>query len=519
MGIRIVIAGESQCNLFAEISLVADYLSQNLPTFCYERIEKPVSEWKPWLSKINKKNKWHHIESPVVWKELLMAGSVPIYIGGASEFLEYAHSYYQFDAFLAPKRFDHLSDYFGQFQKKIKQEVKTETRLSLTKHIESVRKTSFSICIWGAGNPLAMFLISGLLETFDEMSFSKIYLFDELCSESLMDFIENECNYVRTDYSRKVVKYVDKIGVALTNTDLLILLSYVAFRSTYSVGEWLYKNKKLMENIAVQINATASRNMYVVIPNVGPACYNATILENSLRKISKNNIVVVTSDIGLDIAPVAAEIAEVPLRNMFCPPVWGFVGINHLADIHTTFHKYNSFHPYDRYAKVRNSTLCIGTITPEMRIMEYLMFFDESLWKTVADRKSAKQLADRKLSINKTVAVLNLLKIWLFDPNPKYIVYLGIKCDGSFGLNFDGYFSQPAHLVNGEWGPASHFMLPKDPQMKISYLEQMAKIVMSLKRTDLPQLIEYTPCTCKRKRDNKKSVERKVTGGVKKVVI
>lgn len=45
MGIRYVIAGESQCDLFAETCLVADYLAQKLPSFCYERIEKPVTEW------------------------------------------------------------------------------------------------------------------------------------------------------------------------------------------------------------------------------------------------------------------------------------------------------------------------------------------------------------------------------------------------------------------------------------------------------------------------------------------
>lgn len=46
MVFRIVIAGESQCNIFAEVCLVADHISQNLPSFCYERIEKPVAEWK-----------------------------------------------------------------------------------------------------------------------------------------------------------------------------------------------------------------------------------------------------------------------------------------------------------------------------------------------------------------------------------------------------------------------------------------------------------------------------------------
>lgn len=46
MAARIVIAGESQCNVFAEVCIVADYLAQNLPDLCYERIEKPVVEWE-----------------------------------------------------------------------------------------------------------------------------------------------------------------------------------------------------------------------------------------------------------------------------------------------------------------------------------------------------------------------------------------------------------------------------------------------------------------------------------------
>lgn len=46
MGFRYVIAGESQCNIFAEICLIADHLQQNLPNFCYDRIKKSVAEWK-----------------------------------------------------------------------------------------------------------------------------------------------------------------------------------------------------------------------------------------------------------------------------------------------------------------------------------------------------------------------------------------------------------------------------------------------------------------------------------------
>lgn len=46
MVFRIVVAGESQCDTFAKTCLIADYLMQNLPEFCYDRIEKSVLEWK-----------------------------------------------------------------------------------------------------------------------------------------------------------------------------------------------------------------------------------------------------------------------------------------------------------------------------------------------------------------------------------------------------------------------------------------------------------------------------------------
>jgi hypothetical protein len=142
-----------------------------------------------------------------------------------------------------------------------------------------------------------------------------------------------------------------------------------------------------MQNLAMIINASACRKMKVLFPNLGPACYNATILSKLVSNIRKQNIIVATSDLGLSVASTIAEIAEVPMRNMFCSPVWGFVGINHLVDIRTTFHKYNSFEPYNRYTKVKNSTLTIGTLTPEMRTMEYLLYFDETLWLKIAEIK------------------------------------------------------------------------------------------------------------------------------------
>lgn len=142
-----------------------------------------------------------------------------------------------------------------------------------------------------------------------------------------------------------------------------------------------------MYNLAIMINASACRSIYIIFPNLGPACFNATILmQNLTSPLIKKNIVVATSDVGLGICSTIAESADIPMRNMYCPPVWGFVGINHLADVRTTVHKYNSFEPYTRYTKVKNSSLNIGVVTPDIRTLEYLMYFDESLWVKIAEK-------------------------------------------------------------------------------------------------------------------------------------
>lgn len=142
-----------------------------------------------------------------------------------------------------------------------------------------------------------------------------------------------------------------------------------------------------MYNLAGMINASASRFVYIVFPNLGPSCFNASVLMNYLTStVNKNNIVVATNDIGLGISSTIAEIADIPLRNMYTSPVWGFVGINHLADVRTTVHKYNSFEPYSRYNKVQNSSLNIGVVTPDIRTLEYLMHFDETLWTKIAEK-------------------------------------------------------------------------------------------------------------------------------------
>ncbi|XP_050562498.1 putative malate dehydrogenase 1B [Spodoptera frugiperda] len=500
MGFRIIIAGETQCSAYAETCLLADYLSQNLPNFCFHCIEKSVMEWKSWLCKVNMKNKWHHKESPIVWKELLMKGSKAQYIGGASEFLDYCYSYYNFDALFSSEKYAGLLSNILQFKKKLHLE-NILHQLDVVKRptLDAPPQKKFVITISGAGHLLAMHLISSLVDhkiMESDKTIHKIYLYDERCTPSFMNYIEKECSYVQTDNPGKDIKCVSKIGVALTSTDVLIILDHVPFDESKPMGTWLQGNRKKMKELALMINASGSRKMYIIFPNLGPACYNATILRNYVN-INKNNIVVATSDVGMEILPVVAKVAQVPMRNIFCPPVWGFVGINKLVDIQTTIHMYNTFNPYKRYTRVRQSSLNIGSITPERRPLDYLMHFNETLWMEVAEMK--KKFGHGQARLSKAIAVISLVNLWLLNPSPDHIVCLGICCDGSFGLNFDGIFSQPARFVDGRWEPATDFLMPKDRQMKLPYLIDIAKLTMTMAPEDLPEIHQYVPCSCKQK--------------------
>ncbi|KPJ02902.1 Putative malate dehydrogenase 1B [Papilio xuthus] len=423
MGVQIIISGESQCESFAKLCAIADYLSQNLPNFCYRIIEKSVLEWK---------------------KKLRKEGNID------------------------------------------DQESKGST--------EDYAK-NITVCISGASHPLTMYIISGLLDmSLGHKSIAKIFIYDKEYSQTFLEYVETECSYVGNNYPGKVVKYTNKMGMALASCDLLIIMDYVPFSLDLSIGDWLALNARCLKKLAPMINASASRNMYIVLPNLGPACYNATILTKVLTSINKKNIVVVTSDLGLELAPIAAEVAEVEMKNMFCPPVWGFVGINHLVDIRNTIHKYNVFQPYNRYVKVRKSSLCVGVLTPEFRTLDYLLHFKENLWTKLLEAK--KKANNEELSINKAISLLKFVQVWLSGPNSDDILSLGVVCNGSFGLSFDGVFSQPVKFTGGFWQPAVDYLMPIDPHINILYLEEIAKKIIYLKKSELPKINSYFPCTC-----------------------
>ena len=190
--------------------------------------------FQTWLRKLNLINKWHHADSPIVWKELLMKGSTPHYIGGASEFLDYCYSYYNFDSLFASEKYDGLLDNILQFKRKVNLQnfLLDVEKDQVPGGTLPIPKNEFVVTISGARHLLAMHLISGLLDpeyTRGDKLIHKIYLYDNCDSTQFMSYVEKECSYVQTDTPGRVVKHVDKIGMALTSTDMLIILDHEPF--------------------------------------------------------------------------------------------------------------------------------------------------------------------------------------------------------------------------------------------------------------------------------------------------
>lgn len=162
-----------------------------------------------------------------------MKGSKPYYIGSAPDFLEYCHSYYFLDMFISADKFKGLVDNFKQFERKLQMDridvAEKSSECAIAEEVTSPKQT-FVVCISGASCPLTMYLINGLLEySLGNKSISKIYMYDEDCSEEFVHYIEEECSYVGTKHPGKVLKFVDKIGLGLTHADLMIIMDHVPF--------------------------------------------------------------------------------------------------------------------------------------------------------------------------------------------------------------------------------------------------------------------------------------------------
>lgn len=89
--------------------MVADNLARNLPDFKVHKILIEPSEWEDWLKDLCTRNKWKHIKSPIIWRELVDRGGKGMLLGDTNDFLEYTKGYYGISTELTSSDFKKIS--------------------------------------------------------------------------------------------------------------------------------------------------------------------------------------------------------------------------------------------------------------------------------------------------------------------------------------------------------------------------------------------------------------------------
>lgn len=125
--------------------------------------------------------------------------------------------------------------------------------------------------------------------------------------------------------------------------------------------------------LAEEINKFAKKSLRVILSNNGPVCLNATILVEMCTSIKINNIVAVTSDIGLLPISIIARETGLDISDLGAPPIWGCTGIKGYIDVCSIIKRCDIYRPYSRAITTKGgSTLPLGTIRTELRYLTYM---------------------------------------------------------------------------------------------------------------------------------------------------
>nr|XP_031826884.1 putative malate dehydrogenase 1B [Nomia melanderi] len=470
----IVIAGVLQDQSFSHVCFIAENLSTLLPNFNYKIICKSSTEWESWLKEICTCYGWCHAKSPLIWKEIGLTRTTVTYIGGGYQFWELLHSYYNINVHLNKEDLDVL-------QEDLLFIYDVESKKCKCPNIVQKRR---QIMIIGAGRSMCLELVPQLIMT-KELWLSHgvvINLYDEPGCFFKVRKILKDAKGLKGGLD--AVKVLYNIPDGLHDCDILIYLDVILKEEFEGTERWLQRNYKCIRELSMQINDYAPSHMKIIFCSMGPICFYVNVMHKLIKKLPKSNIVAVSSHYGLELTYVFAHSLGFTLKNLGCPPVWGYLGINHFVDIHHTIQKYDYYLPNKKALELSDTaTLPVGVQRSQLRWLFYMTHDKTDPYKELFIRKSLAQYqVGRSDDFQKCRAVCDLLRLWYSKEIGDEIISLGISSDGSFGIPEELVFSQPVHLKVLEdqsriWVPFKDFPMPNMPLNLFQNLVDTAVII------------------------------------------
>ncbi|XP_023310185.1 putative malate dehydrogenase 1B [Anoplophora glabripennis] len=449
-----IINGYAGCPNFGHAIIVAQYLSERLPNFEFKKVEVAPTEWGDHVMDINKCSNWYLTKSPVIWKEIHQWGSKRYLLGGLGEFWEYVYCYYGLESII-PK-----ADLRNLAANNLKVRGVAE-RLKYTRIISIIGATS---------------LVTTLLlkELFEVPNLKKrdgiiVRLFDENHNDerkySMMEDMAIYYNSLSIFGRDQIVFIVNNLEELLDNCDLLIIVEDFRPNNQSQYEVTLKRCFAKMNYLSEAVNSSKHRSLRIIFSGQGPLCFLATCLVEFCTTVRPSDIVVLAADEGLSYISVLSEKTGIPVSKISAPPVWGFIGIHSFVDEAQTVFKADVYRPNLRSLTApHGSTLPLGTIKSELRLMSYLITDHDEVVRTVEERKKKiTKLQERPTIFRKIRSVISLLKLWYAEQPSDDIISLGVCSDGSFDIPAGMVFAQPAKLDSRfRWLPFAEYPLMDD---------------------------------------------------------
>ncbi|XP_022167662.1 putative malate dehydrogenase 1B [Myzus persicae] len=459
------IAGVPKCQDFGHAKLIAEKLRHNLPNFSFKIIVKTEAEYRDWMNKFCNKQKWKIDTNPLIWKQILNSNGSCQLIGGINEFFEHLIEYYNVDTRLDKK-----------IKKLIALDNEERMRFMLTKQDPVSRAPAKKVCISGATYPSTCYLVSELLQLkrlqAEGSGRVKVCLHHSDSNKygDLLRIKHEICDAEFNVLGCSAVTVVHSEEEGLLNCDLLIVIGSIRREENEDENQWMDRNHAKMKRLALILNLYCPEHCKVLLMGMDLLCFNLSVLAENADKVYLYNIVGVTGHHGMVKLPTISRVTGIPISNLHCPPVWGFDGSAEYVDFkHVLYHSGRSDSDHhcckdpatavQDYSKVRNKHKYLQSVLQQS---ESLMGNDGEHVAVSTNIESNANNVERHLcSLPEIRVAVRMISEW-FKNDGRITLSAAVFSDGTFGLPFGMFLSQPVCMKNGEWKPSFDFPPPDE---------------------------------------------------------
>lgn len=448
------IAGVPKSPDFGHVVHVAENLKRSLPYWSHEVLAKTEEEYLEWQQQFCKERNWAGSKNPLVWKRVSNSNGPYHLIGGINEFFEMLKENYNLDTRLDRK-----------IKMKMAKDNEKKMKFVLAARASAVQRVApRGVCLTGAVYPSSCYLVSELLQLKQLHTEGGVSIYLHHSDPNKygdLKKIKNELSEAEFNVrGRKALTVVNNIEECLSKCDLLIVMGDAQVKGDEkSETQRMNQNYNAMRSLASILNRHCPEFCKVMLMTMDMLCFNLSVLAEYAHKVYLYNIVGVTGHHGMKVLPNISAATGIPISDLHCPPVWGFVGTRKYVDwYHTVYH-----HKCGKSMARGEANDSENQIRHKYLMSKSGYNMDEEINGTDEHNPVGSEFHS---SYSPEIrAAVTMISEWFHSENNKTIS-AAIFSDGTFGLPFGMFISQQVYLDNGEWKPDTDFSPPDQHVLK-----------------------------------------------------